>query len=109
MEKKMNKKQIEEFMEVEGKEVLFNFIKKATENNIGATMFCFECIRRSQNKAVAGILRMIEIKVTGDKLYMLWNDCCSCNFEKTMNVMLNNSTEDIFQHINYDNGRGIEY
>lgn len=106
---RFKQKMMDEFMMNEGKKIMFDFIKDATENNMGAVIFCMEAIRRDQKKAIAGILRMIEIKVKGDKLYMLWNDCCACNFDKTMDVMINNSAEDINAHINHGNGRGIAY
>ncbi len=105
----MNKKIIEEFMKTDGKDAFFNFIEEASKGNPGAAMFTLELMRRNPKNSWGAIQRMIAIGITGDKLYMLWNDCCDCNFDKALNVMLNNSTEDIMNHINYKEGRGIKY
>lgn len=53
--------------------------------------------------------RMQDNHITGDKLYMLWNDCCNRDTEHTIEIMLKNSIDDIIEHINYEGGRGIAY
>lgn len=52
---------------------------------------------------------MQDNNIRGAKLYMLWNDCCDRNTDKTMNIMLENPIEDIVKHINFEGGRGIKY
>ena len=49
------------------------------------------------------------LDITGDKFYMIWNDCCNRDVDKTLKVMLENSKEDILKHLNYENCRGIPY
>lgn len=40
---------------------------------------------------------------------MLWNDCCDRNTFKTLDIIISHTIEDIEEHINYKNGRGIPY
>lgn len=47
--------------------------------------------------------------ITGDKLYMLWNDCLERNTDDALIVMLADTIESINEHINYERGRGIPY
>jgi len=53
--------------------------------------------------------RMQDNGIVGDKLYMLWNDCCGRDTRKALDIMTTHSVEDIIHHINYDEGRGIPY
>ena len=58
-------------------------------------------------RLTAGLTRMEALQVVGDKLYMLWNDCCGRDVRKTIDIMIDNSTVNIIEHINYSKGRGI--
>lgn len=53
--------------------------------------------------------RMLENGITGDKLYMLWNDCCDRDTGKALKIIMDHDIDDIVEHINYENGRGIKY
>ena len=60
-------------------------------------------------KSEGAFQRMQDNHITGAKLYMLWNDFCNRDTEYALDIMLNNSIEDINKHINYEGGRGIPY
>ena len=84
------------------------------EGNIGALSFMTFAYAPSKSmpeimKAERAFQRMQDNNITGSKLYMLWNDCCNRDTEYALNIMLNNSIEDINKHINYEGGRGIPY
>lgn len=79
------------------------------EGNPGATTFMVEAYDKYLFKAEQAFQRMQDANITGAKLYMLWNDCCDRDTEKTVNIMLENTIEDIKTHINYDKARGIPY
>ena len=52
---------------------------------------------------------MISIGVVGDKLYMLWNDCCDRDTALAVAVMNNLTEGEILRHINYEQGRGTPF
>ena len=79
------------------------------EGNPGALGFVMDAYDRNFVKAEKAFQKMHDNRITGSKLYMLWNDCCNRNTEKAIEIMLDNPIEDIVRHINYENGRGIPY
>ena len=52
--------------------------------------------------------RMLENDITGDKLYMLWNDCCDRDTEKALKVIMDHDIDDIVEHINYECEKYVE-
>ena len=89
--------------------LLSSIAAKYTDYNPGALTFFCEAVKRKPDISLTAVDRMLFYGITGSKLYMLWNDCCDRDTEKTLYIMLENSIEDINKHINYENGRGIEY
>lgn len=80
--------------------------------NIG----CFAFIKEAWNTCKCqedllyvnkGLHKMQDNNIIGDKLYMLWNDCCNRNAQKTLEVMNKCSIDFIIEKINYDQGKGI--
>lgn len=91
---------------------MLELVLLVSEGNPGAATFCMEAIHQEniEKYAIAATLeRMKSLDITGDKLYMIWNDCCNRDTEKTIKVMLENSKDDLLKHLNYENGRGIPY
>ena len=84
-------------------------IVRLSEGNIGAMTFILDCTLINPVKSIKAFEKMDKWNIRGDKLYMLWNDCCNRDYNKTLDIMINNSLEDILEHINYEKGRGIEY
>ncbi len=79
------------------------------EGNPGAIAFLIEAYDMSPFKAEAGFARMQAAGITGSRLYMLWNDCCDRDTERTMNIMKSVDIESILQHIDTGTGRGIPF
>lgn len=79
------------------------------DGNPGALTFMMDAYDKFLFKAEAAFQRMQDNLIRGAKLYMLWNDCCDRNTKKAVEIMLNNPIDDILQHINYEQGRGIPY
>ena len=77
--------------------------------NIGALTFLMEAYEIDLFGAEKAFQRMQDNNITGSKLYMLWNDCCDRDTKKALQIMKNNTIQDIDEHINYENGRGIKY
>ena len=79
------------------------------KGNMGALTFLMEAYDIDMWGAESAFQRMQNNNITGSKLYMLWNDCCDRDTAMAIKVMQNHTIEDIIQHINYENGRGIRY
>lgn len=79
------------------------------KGNPGALSFFMLAYKDYLFKAERGFQRMLDNNITGSKLYMLWNDCCSRDTAMAVNIMCENDVDDIIKHINYENGRGIPY
>lgn len=90
-------------------ENFINFVTTMSCGNPGALAAIMEIVSGGSEYAPCAIERMKYFGITGDKFYMIWNDCCNRDTEKTLKVMIENSKEDILTHLNYENGRGIPY
>lgn len=77
------------------------------ENNIGCLTFLIEAYDKSPFYAETGFQRMSDNNITGDKLYMVWNDCCKRDTMKTLNVINKCNIDFIIEKLNYDKGMGI--
>ena len=90
---------------------ILDLVLLVSEGNPGAATFCMEAMHQENaaKYAIAAIERMKALDITGDKLYMVWNDCCNRDTEKTLTVMLEKSQDDLIKHLNYENGRGIPF
>ena len=101
-------------MNNEIKERAITKLMEISGGNPGCLMFIAAATADAKNerdilRLTAGLTRMEALQVVGDKLYMLWNDCCGRDVRKTIDVMMDNSTVNIIEHINYSKGRGIPY
>ena len=90
-------------------ENFIEFVTTMSKGNPGALSAIMEMVSTNSEYAPCAIERMKYLDITGDKFYMIWNDCCNRDTEKTLKVMIENSKEDILTHLNYENGRGIPY
>lgn len=59
---------------------------KMSEGNPGALMFCMELFKMG-SRGVATLINLDDIGLYGDRLYMLWNDCCGRSAEKAIKVV----------------------
>lgn len=76
-------------------------------NNMGAIDFMMKAYQINGADAEYAFRRMNHYNIVGDKLYMIWNDCCGRNTEKAIKVMKDCSMEFIINKLNYEHGRGI--
>lgn len=80
------------------------------KGNPGALHFMMDSYMKCNPfRAEAGFQRMQDNGIFGAALYMLWNDCCNRDTEKTVSIMCDHDISDIVAHINYNGGRGIPY
>lgn len=84
-------------------------IVKISRGNPGAAAFAIDAVNYNLRDARRVFSRMESIAVVGDKLYMLWNDCCDRKTLLTMAIAMYAPEEIILSHINYENGRGIPF
>lgn len=90
-------------------------IYELSEGNPGALTVIMEMMGRNHNPLYAQyLLRLKNIGVTGDKLYMLWNDCCDRNFDLMYKVLSMHmadkiSAEELLSHIRGDGCRGYPF
>ena len=77
-------------------------------NNMGAVDFMMKAYQINGAEAEYAFKRMHHYKICGDKLYMIWNDCCDRNTEKAIRVMKDCSIDFILTKLNYEHGRGIK-
>ena len=79
------------------------------EGNIGALTFLMDAYKKNMIKAERAFQKMQNNNIKGEKLYLLWNDCCDRNTDKTIDMMLDNDIDTITHYLNSENGRGIPY
>lgn len=77
------------------------------KGNPGALAFVMEAYERDMFTAEQCFQRMERAGITGDKLYMLWNDCCGRDVGLALETMMCMPTPEIVRHINYEQGRGL--
>ena len=82
-------------------------IMQTSQGNPGAASFCLAAVNDLGPDGINAISRAHLYGITGDKLYMLWNDCLQKNTPATCKVLLEWSPDRIREKINYENGRGI--
>ena len=84
-------------------------IYSIASGNIGALTFMMDAINKDAIRAGIAMSKVGNNNIVGDKLYMLWNDCCDRDTFKTLDIIISHTIEDIEEHINYKHGRGIPY
>ena len=77
------------------------------KGNPGALMFLMDAYKKYMFCAERAFQRMQDNGITGDRLYMFWNDCCARDTGKAINLMIEWPIEKIVRHINYEEGYGI--
>ncbi len=79
------------------------------KGNPGALTFLIEAYKIHMGKAEMAFQKLQNADITGAKIYMLWNDCCERNVEKTIDMILKEDIDTISHYLNYENGRGLIY
>lgn len=84
-------------------------IQEMANGNPGAITFLAEAYRLDPFGAEDAMQRMRDLKIVGDKLYMLWSDCCNRDTELTLKMMQKLPDDQIIYYLNYENGRGLKF
>jgi len=79
------------------------------QGNPGALSFLMSAYEMDLFKAERAFQKLQNAGITGDKMYMLWNDCCGRDVEKTLDMILKEDIKTISHYLNYENGRGLVY
>ena len=79
------------------------------KGNPGALTFLMDAYDKYLFKAEYAFQKMQDANIVGDKLYILWNDCCNRNTERTIDMVIENDIKTLNYLINYENGRGLRY
>lgn len=77
--------------------------------NPGALSFLIDAYDIHIGKAEMAFQKLQDAGITGDKIYILWNDCCNRNTERTIDMILDNEVSILKHFINYEHGRGLRY
>ena len=88
-----------------------SIIEKMSEGNPGAMAFCFEALKNPEEDL--HILLMCDtLGLYGEKLYMLWNDCCNRDIAKVRKVIKEYQSGRLSPaeiHKNLSNGYGCPF
>ena len=79
------------------------------KGNPGALTFLMDAYKQFLFKAESAFQKLQNADITGDKLYMIWNDCCDNDTRKAIDMILDNDIETINHFINYEHGYGLKY
>ena len=85
-------------MTKEMEKVATEWFEELTKFNPGAVVFVMDALSRNKNASI-GFTRMNAFGIRGEYLYVLWNDCCDRDTDKAIDVMMNNSKDDILDHL----------
>ena len=90
-------------MKYQSGDTTVDLIVKMSEGNPGAIAFCSELMKFG-TLGVVTIINLDDIGLYGDRLYMLWNDCCGRSAEKAIKVVKARnfgklSNQDIRDHV----------
>ena len=83
-----------------------SLIIELADGNPGALGFLMQVITNPTTKGLAALTRMVELGIKGEKLYLIWNDCCDRDQNKTIDVMLKKSYDEILDHIDMQKNMG---
>jgi len=73
-------------MKLTPQDTTMDLMLKMSEGNPGALMACMELFKLGTPGVVA-LINLDDIGLYGEKLYMLWNDCCGRDAEKVVKVV----------------------
>ncbi len=73
-------------MKLTANDTTMDLMVKMGEGNPGAMMACMELFKMGSSGVVT-ILNLDDIGLYGEKLYMLWSDCCGRDAEKVVKVV----------------------
>lgn len=88
------------------KDVFVDMMVCLSDGNIGAVAFITDVLdkafKEQDETAALALSRAKTFNIVGTKLYLLWNDCCGRDTDKTIRVLAENSKDDIMEHLTFD-------
>lgn len=88
-----------------GTHMVMEFVTRVSAGNIGA-LTCTMQLLENNPMSSSALIRALDLGIIGDKLYLVWNDCCDRDTNKTVQVLLEKSKEEILEHIDMQKNMG---
>jgi len=89
---------------------LLAIITKMSEGNPGCITFLMEVMKNvDQFRFIEMVLRLDKAELYGSHIYMLWNDCCDRDLDKTIEMITNIKNDDELRSYVIDRGYGKKY
>lgn len=89
---------------------LLAIIAKMSEGNPGCITFLMEAMKNvNQFRFIEMVLRLDKAELYGSHIYMLWNDCCDRDLDKTIEMITNIKNDDELRSYVIDRGYGKKY
>lgn len=86
-----------------------NILMKMSDGNVGCLSFLIEVIEKEGINVFCEItLRLDSAELYGSLIYMLWNDCCDRDTQKTIRMIKNLDRETLRSYV-VDKGYGTKY
>jgi hypothetical protein len=80
-----------------------------SDGNPGCLSFLFEVIKRENvNVFCEMVVKLDTSELYGSLVYMLWNDCCNRDTQKTIRMINKLDSETLRSYV-VDKGRGTKY
>lgn len=87
-------------------EMFVSGVSELADGNIGAMSFVFDTLNieddNDRKNMPLALARAKHFGIVGSKLYLLWNDCCNKDTSKTLRVLVEESKESLFDHIDVE-------
>lgn len=87
-------------------EVIEKLIIDVSKGNPGALQFALSAIAFDPFIGASALRIALNHGIIGDKLYMIWNDCCDRDILRTLQLITFGKKEEIEYYLNYEEGRG---
>lgn len=89
---------------------LLTIVTKMSEGNPGCLTFLMEALSKTnQFRFVEMVLRLDKAELYGSHIYMLWNDCCDRDLDKTIGMITDIENDDELRSYVVDRGYGKKY
>ena len=87
-------------------EEIEKLIIDVSKGNPGALQFAMSALAFDRFTAVSTLTKALNHGIIGDKLYMIWNDCCDRDTLRALQLITFGKKEEIEYYLNYEEGRG---
>lgn len=81
---------------------------KMSEGNPGCLLFFIELLKEDENIFWKIVIKLDVSEIYGSQIYMLWNDCCNRDTQKTIRMIRKLDIDTLRSYV-VDKGRGTKY